>query len=246
MYLLLLHCKCCLNGFNVYLLSSQRTRSRDITANVKQPMAGDVQCIVGCRTAYAGDATCTLAAFAAQAALWIPMVASLSGVRLALAGPLMTWPCRSNAEPWQGQSKVPSFGFHCTHQQYLYSATHTKRDNVPNQTLLDTASYHPTHGCGCKSLLNYCASLGTFFDFREEGWHYDLDQAAHVWAHGVVGMLLALLVHVHSHFVQAFLHDGAAAGLHVLNVLAVEGIEVLGKPLSHCLADGCQLLQGLE
>src|SRR4051812_36423856 len=39
-----------------------------------------------------------------------------TGARSRLAGPLMTWPCESKREPWQGQSHVFSPGFHCTMQ----------------------------------------------------------------------------------------------------------------------------------
>ena len=76
--------------------------------------------------------------------------------------------------------------------------------------------------------------------------HYYLDHSLHVGADSTAGMLLAVLVHIDSQFLEALLHNSAAAGLHVLNVSQVHGVEVLSQSLGHRYPNRHQLLQSVH
>ena len=73
-----------------------------------------------------------------------------------------------------------------------------------------------------------------------------LDQTAQMGAGGSVGMLATLLIHIDSHLLEALLHNSAAAGLHVLDVLQVERVQVFRKSLHHCLPIRRQLLHSIR
>jgi hypothetical protein len=60
-----------------------------------------------------------------------PLIYVSIGERFALAGPLMQRPWWSKMEPWQGQSKVESMGFHFTiHFMCGHTAATTSTGNA--------------------------------------------------------------------------------------------------------------------